>query len=154
VERHQLREAIDVPPPAAEKTAAAPAEAPEEQIITRDAQEAVAEAKAAPVLQENEFFAGELAPGHSRLVHVDGQKVAVFNVDGTIAAMANVSFTMSVIPNHAGLYKAGTKTISSNSDGVVTVNLIRSAKYKMKMNGKEALEITIPDSATFQLPNY
>jgi nitrite reductase/ring-hydroxylating ferredoxin subunit len=77
---------IDVPPPADEKTAAAPAEAAEEPTVTQDAQEAIAVAKAAPMLQENEFFAGELAPGHSRLVQVNGQKVAVFNVDGTFYA--------------------------------------------------------------------
>jgi nitrite reductase/ring-hydroxylating ferredoxin subunit len=37
-------------------------------------------------LKENEFRASELAPGHTRLVRVDGQAVAVYNVDGAFFA--------------------------------------------------------------------
>ena len=37
-------------------------------------------------VKENEFRASELAPGQSRLVHVDGAAVAVYNVGGTFFA--------------------------------------------------------------------
>lgn len=78
----------------------------------------------------------------------------VFDVDGNIATGMSVSFTMSEIPNGIGLYKAGTKTVTSECDGSVTANLIRGAKYKMKMSGKDAIEITVPGAATYELPRY
>ncbi len=37
-------------------------------------------------LKANEFHASELAPGRARLVTVDGEDVAVYNVDGTLYA--------------------------------------------------------------------
>lgn len=44
------------------------------------------EAPDAPALKENEFLAVDLEPGQARLVIVDGQKVAVYNVAGTFYA--------------------------------------------------------------------
>ncbi len=44
-----------------------------------------ARAQPAP-LHDNEFRIGEIAPGQIKLVRVDGEKVAVFNVDGTFYA--------------------------------------------------------------------
>jgi nitrite reductase/ring-hydroxylating ferredoxin subunit/hemoglobin-like flavoprotein len=41
-------------------------------------------------LQPNEFRASDLQPGQARLVHVDGQEVAVFNVGGRFYATAGV----------------------------------------------------------------
>lgn len=43
-------------------------------------------APAAPALQENEFYAAELAPGQVRLVYVAGEGVAVYNLDGKLFA--------------------------------------------------------------------
>ena len=40
-------------------------------------------------LSDNELLAAELAPGQIRLVHVDGQPVAVYNVDGKFYATAD-----------------------------------------------------------------
>lgn len=40
----------------------------------------------APELAENEFLPAELAPGEVSLVHVDGEPVAIYNVDGTFYA--------------------------------------------------------------------
>jgi nitrite reductase/ring-hydroxylating ferredoxin subunit len=37
-------------------------------------------------LQENEFYLSQVEPGQTRLVHVDGQPVAVYNVAGTFYA--------------------------------------------------------------------
>jgi nitrite reductase/ring-hydroxylating ferredoxin subunit/hemoglobin-like flavoprotein len=42
-----------------------------------------------PQSQPNEFRASDLAPGQARLVHVDGQEVAVFNVAGRFYATNN-----------------------------------------------------------------
>lgn len=41
---------------------------------------------AAPQLKENEFYANQLAPGQIKLVHLDGQPVAVYNVGGSFYA--------------------------------------------------------------------
>jgi len=39
-----------------------------------------------PVLKENEFFVKDVPPGRVKLVHIDGKRVAVFNVDGVFYA--------------------------------------------------------------------
>jgi nitrite reductase/ring-hydroxylating ferredoxin subunit len=39
-----------------------------------------------PRLKEHQFFLDELAPGHTRLVFLDRESVAVYNVDGTLYA--------------------------------------------------------------------
>jgi nitrite reductase/ring-hydroxylating ferredoxin subunit len=41
---------------------------------------------AASALKENEFRAGEIAPGQAKRVALDGEDVAVYNVDGTFYA--------------------------------------------------------------------
>jgi nitrite reductase/ring-hydroxylating ferredoxin subunit len=47
------------------------------------------ETPAVPDLQENEFLLSELEPGEIRLVQVDGEDVAVYNVDGSLYATQN-----------------------------------------------------------------
>jgi nitrite reductase/ring-hydroxylating ferredoxin subunit len=39
-----------------------------------------------PVLKENEFYVGDLPEGGVRLLHLDGQRVAVYNVGGVLFA--------------------------------------------------------------------
>jgi nitrite reductase/ring-hydroxylating ferredoxin subunit len=39
-----------------------------------------------PVLKENEFYVGDLPEGGVRLLHLDGQRVAVYNVGGVLYA--------------------------------------------------------------------
>lgn len=39
-----------------------------------------------PALKENEFFVAEVKPGQIKLVHLGGQEVAVYNVDGAFYA--------------------------------------------------------------------
>jgi len=41
------------------------------------------------VLKKNEFYTRELAPGHTQLVHVSGEPVAVYNLGGTFYATHN-----------------------------------------------------------------
>jgi nitrite reductase/ring-hydroxylating ferredoxin subunit len=42
-----------------------------------------------PALKENEFYLADIRPGQVGLVRVEGERVAVYNVDGTFYAMHN-----------------------------------------------------------------
>lgn len=59
------------------------AEAREAAPVVEKASEAVLDK---PALRENEFYPNQLAPGQARLVYVNGESVAVYNVEGEFYA--------------------------------------------------------------------
>jgi len=69
--------------------AAATAAALADETVPQAAQSATAAGDGARVLKKNEFLAAALNPGEIGLVEVDGEEVAVYNVDGEFFATEN-----------------------------------------------------------------